>query len=227
MSWFLDMTTAIAAHWPTCLGGDEKLGALDRGILEVALMVAALDGTILPEEYASFERLARTCRGNTEKNVRACLDRALRAGGYLMAMAQVGAYTPEERVAAFVEAAADALPGGFDEGTPADVRRAFALWVAMGVSDGEFSEIERKAVEELVRHFSSIRQLKAASAAAASMSYASYRPITTADSPILSSTLSLLEADFLEKAERIVRDFAAPETRAAAEAALAALIAAR
>ena len=203
--------------------GNAKLGALDRGILEVALMVAALDGTVLPAEYAAFEALAQKCRAGSAKNTRACLNRALHAAGYLMAMAQVGVYTPEERVTAFVQAAQAALPGGFDEGTPTDVRRAFALWVTMGVSDGSFSDIERTAVEALVSHFSNVRQLKA-SAAASTLPYAAYRPLMTDVEPLHACTVAFLDDGFLSKAERIVRDFAVPAKRESAEKALENLI---
>lgn len=202
---------------------DARLGALDRGILEVALLVAALDGTVLPAEYAAFETLAQKCRAGSAKNTRACLDRALRSAGYLMAMAQVGVYTQEERIAAFVDAAADALPSGFDEGTPADVRRAFALWVAMGVSDGSFSDIERAAVEALVRYFSKVRQFKA-DAAVATQSYAAYRPIMTDVGSRPMRAVAFLEDGFLARAERIVRDLAVPSKREAAEAAFEKLI---
>jgi len=94
------------------LGGlrNPKLAALDRGVLSVGLMVAALDGAILPEEYEAFATLAKKCRGGSEKNVRSLLDSALPAAGLLMAQAQIVAYSCDERLQTFVAAAEKALP---------------------------------------------------------------------------------------------------------------------
>jgi len=180
---------------------DPELAALDRGVLTVTLLIAGLDGTILPEEYRAFESLAQSCRGGSRKNVRALLDGALGDAGRLVAMAQVGVYTERERLDVFAKAAAAALPTGFDRGTLADLRRAFALWVAMGVSDGRFSDVERKGVEALVRMFAEVET-----------------PDRT------KRRVSLLEEDFFENAERIVRNLATPSRREQATADLETLV---
>jgi len=203
--------------------GDPKLAALDRGILEVALMVAALDGVILPAEFAAFRELGRKCRGYSSEREREALDRALAHAGYLMAMAQVGVHTEDERIHAFAEKAAVALPAGFVDGSKSDVRRAFALWVAMGVSDGAFSDIERRAVEALAELFADLRTAKTAAlmgGLGASTSGASAFCLTVAKLP----RQALLEEGFLDRAERIVADLAVPERAAAAEVALAELV---
>jgi len=185
------------------LGGrkdDPKLAALDYGVLTVGLLVAALDGTILPEEYAAFRALAKKCRGASAANLRRLLDAALPEAGRLMAMAQVGAYSEKERLAAFVTAATKALPRGFEDGTLADLRRAFAWWIALGLSDGGFSAFERKAVEALRTHFAEVSLFR-------------------------KRKIFCLERDFVERTEKILADFAVPARRAKAESALETLVA--
>lgn len=203
--------------------GDERLAALDRGVLTVALLLAALDGTVLPEEYAAFESLAKKCRGATAKNVRALLDKVLHDAGYLMAMAQVGVYSVKERLAVFVKLAEEALPGGFADGSLADVRRAFALWTTMGVSDGTFSGVERAALEGLVNRFADDRYVHDVVQAER---VAMHVPLSRDD---LTKVLNVrrtpvLEPDFLSRAERCVRDMAVPAKQPKAEAALETLI---
>jgi len=186
------------------LGGkksDPKLAALDRGVLQIALMVAALDGEILPSEYAAFESLVRKCRGYTAKNARELLDASVGKAGCLMAMAQIGAYSEKERLASFVEMAIDALPKGFAAGSLADLRRAFVLWTSMGLSDGAFSPIERAAVKALAESFARLRAGK------------SKKPV------------SLLEPAFFKRAESLILDLANASKRAKAEAALDELVA--
>jgi len=191
------------------LGGrrsDPKLAALDRGVLTVALLLAALDGEIFPEEYAAFEKLARGCRGNSAKNVRELHDTAFKLAGPLMAMAQSGFYSEKDRLASFLWAAVTAMPKGFADGSLADLRRAFVLWVTIGVSDGEFSKIERTALETLSWRFAAVRAERRARKGAPKSS-------------------RLLEMDFLEKAEQAVRGLAVPTRREKSEAVLAELIA--
>jgi len=180
--------------------GDAGLAALDRGILEIALMIAALDGTILPSEYAAFESLARKCRGYSAKDARARLESTLAKAGCLMAMAQVGSCSESARLATFVRMAGEVLPKGFVRGSMADLRRAFALWVAMGVSDGAFSGFERKAVRALERSFALVRAAKT------------------------KKFVPFFEPGFLARAEKLACDMAVPAKRAAAAAALETLV---
>jgi len=209
------------------LGGkkdDPKLAALDRGVLTVALLLAALDGTILPEEFAAFRSLAKSCRGGSAKNVRALLDAALPAAGQLMMMAQTGVYSEKERLAAFLAAAAKALPDGFVDGSLADLRRAFVLWVTVGVADGKFSTAEKEAVSALEWHYAAVR----AHRTAAALSGSNGRPSSPAREGTGSTGISsfrLLEPDFLARAEKAASDLAVPAKRAKAEAVLDELIA--
>jgi len=203
--------------------GDPALAALDRGILSVALMVAGLDGTILPAEYAAFAQMAKSfaaTRGRTRSaasalSVRACLDAAAPHAGRLVVMAQTGAYDEKERLAALVQMAQEVLPRRFSCGSLADLRRALALWTAMAVADGTFSELERKALAALAAWCATVDRSRGGS------------PRQNEDgSPsdltrqAAASTVSLLEPDFFEKAEKIVRRLNSEAKRAEAEVAL-------
>jgi len=206
--------------------GDPKLAELDRGVLTVGLLVAALDGTIQPEEYAAFETLAKKCRGGSAKNVRTILDAALPLAGQLMAMAQVGVYSEKERVAAFLAAAEKSLPRGFADGSMADVRRAFALWVTMGLSDGTFCSVEKAAVEALRARFAEVAIVRAKKEEAREERLARLSPAHAVAYHNTSTRRAVfLEPEFIARAEKIARDLAAPAKRAKAEAALDALIA--
>jgi len=180
--------------------GDAGLAELDRGILTVALMIAGLDGTIYPGEYVAFVAMAKKCRGASAKNTRALYDMAISKAGQLVAMVRSGLYTEATRLATFVRMAGEVLPKGFACGSLADVRRAVALWIAMGVSDGAFSGFESRCVHALVRRFALARAAKAKRFA------------------------PLIESDFFAKAEKIFRDMVVASKRTKAEKELAALI---
>jgi len=205
------------------LGGkNPKLSRLDFGILEVAMMVAALDGKILDSEYESFMTLAKKCRGYTAANADKCLDAALRKGGYLMVIAKVGGYTEKQRIDAFVDLAVETMPRGFVDGELSDLRRAFVLWVAMGVSDGEFSDIERKAIDALQDRFA---QVMLARAMDEEQRWIALVPsLQSIDDKPGKHKITLLEKDFLDKAEALVKDLSVASKREKAEAALSAFI---
>lgn len=130
---------------------DRKLGKLDLAVLQVALMIAALDGKILKKETESFLALAMKCRGASAKAVKEAYESALRAAGYIAVLVQV---EEEGKVLeAFVDEVVKAMPENFLMAHPEDVRRAFVIWTAMAMSDGEYSGIERKAIDALIKRF--------------------------------------------------------------------------
>lgn len=217
------VTKTLAGIMPGGKERPEELGKLDRGILEVALLVAALDGTILPEEYAAFLELAKQCRGATDANVRDLMDAALGSAGRLMAMAQVGVYSEQERLGVFVKLAGSALTNGFAYGSESDIRRGFALWVAMGVADGEFSSLERQAVEALRDHLSIIQNAHDQAMLRLNLSDG-LGPQTITDELCPTPSASFLPSGFLEQVESVVRDLAVEEKRVDAEAKLSQLI---
>ena len=124
---------------------DSDLGKVDFGVLTVAMMVAALDGTILPSELAAFSKLARQCRVSDGERA-ACYESALHSAGYILLISRSG-LSERALVAAFAKEAAKVLPAGFAGGRPEDIRRALVIWVTMGASDGDFCGIERKCVD--------------------------------------------------------------------------------
>ena len=124
---------------------DSELGKVDFGVLTVAMMIAALDGVIRPEELASFEKLAKKCRVSEGERA-ARYESALHSAGYIMLISRSG-ISKRAIVEAFVREAAKVLPKGFAGGNATDIRRALVIWVTMGMSDGDFCGIERACVE--------------------------------------------------------------------------------
>ena len=124
---------------------DSALGRVDFGVLTVAMMVAALDGVIQPDELKAFSKLAEKCR--VSKGERAArYNAALHSAGYVLLLARSG-MSKRALSLLFLDEAERVLPMGFAGGRAEDIRRALVLWVSMGLSDGEFSGIERAAVE--------------------------------------------------------------------------------
>ena len=135
---------------------DSELGRVDFGVLTVAMMVAALDGVIQPDEFKAFSRLAEKCRvSKGEKAAR--YNAALHSAGYMLLLARSG-MSKRALSLVFLDEAEHVLPMGFAGGKAEDVRRALALWVSMGLSDGEFSGVERAAVESFCARVAEIMQ---------------------------------------------------------------------
>ena len=133
----------------------ERLSRTDLGVLKVAFMVAALDGEVTDAEYAAFDALAKKCRGYTAEGAEEALDEAMRSAGYLMLLSK-RVKTPA-LVRAFVREAKAALPNGFAYLSVEDVRRAIVLWIAMGLSDGDFSVREKACIEAIRKHFAELK----------------------------------------------------------------------
>jgi len=137
------------------LAFEERIGKADLGVLKVAFMVAALDGEVTAEEYEVFDALAKKCRGYTPETAEAALHAAMRSAGYLMLLSKRVA-TPE-LVQAFIGEAQTALPDGFAYLPIDDVRQAFVTWMAVGMSDGDYSERERACIEALRQNFAKLK----------------------------------------------------------------------
>lgn len=132
-----------------------RAGRTDVGILKVAFLVAALDGEVTAAEYETFDLLAKRCRGVTPESVAEALKAAMRSAGYLLLLSpRVG---DDELVRAFIAEAEAALPDGFACLSLEEVRRAVVLWIAMGMSDGDYSARERLCLEALRRRFAELR----------------------------------------------------------------------
>lgn len=124
---------------------DSDLGRVDFGVLTVAMMIAALDGEIEPDEFKAFSKLADGCR--VSKGERAArYTAALHSAGYMLLMARSGV-SAKALSLIFLDEAERVLPAGFAGGRTEDVRRALVLWISMGLADGEFSGNERACVK--------------------------------------------------------------------------------
>ena len=132
-----------------------KASRTDFGVLKVAFMVAALDGEVSDAEYRALEALAKKCRGYTPKTAAKALDEAMRSAGYLMLFARRA--KDSALVAAFIREAQAALPNGFAYFAIEDVRRAIVTWIAMGMSDGDYSAREKKCIEALRKLFAELK----------------------------------------------------------------------
>ena len=132
-----------------------KASRTDFGVLKVAFMVAALDGEVTDAEYKALEALAKKCRGYTPKAAASAFDEAMRSAGYLMLLGRRA--KDAELVKAFIREAQAALPNGFAYFSVEDVRRAVVTWIALGMSDGDYSAREKKCVEALRKHFAKLK----------------------------------------------------------------------
>ena len=182
-----------------------KLGKTDFGVLKVAMMIAALDGVILDDEYAAFDKLAAKCRGYSETSAAQALDEALRTAGYLLLKSR--RLSEAEIVALLADEAEKALPTGFAYGSVVDVRRAFVMWTAMGMSDGDFSGVERQGILELKRRFAELKREKFAAEidlwGSLASPYGELMPSVGAGRQA-AQTLKLLPDDFLDRAEKLL-----------------------
>ena len=135
-----------------------KLSKTDFGIVKVAFMVAALDGEVTDAEYKAFDALAKKCRGYSAKAAAKALDEAMRSAGYLMLLSRRA--SDAELVKAFLEEAQAALPLGFAYLSIEEVRRAVVTWIAMGLSDGDYSKREKLCVEALRKFFAELKVMR-------------------------------------------------------------------
>lgn len=199
---FADMVNALSAL-KFARARDPKLSKLDFGVLKVAMMVAALDGEVQPQEVEAFGVLAKKCRGYGEKSFRDVRESAFRSAGYIALLAQHG--TRDELLSAFLAEALAALPDGFAYGNLADVRRAFVTWIALGVSDGNYSDVERSAIEALRRE---LAEIKRSHAVEQFERWAMLSPTfrQAAGSKPRMARIVLVDDAFLDKAEKLVKN---------------------
>ena len=181
-----------------------KASRTDFGVLKVALMVAALDGEVTDAEYKALEALAKKCRGYTPKTAAKALDEAMRSAGYLMLFGRRA--TDTALVKAFMAEAQAALPNGFAYFSVEDVRRAIVTWIAMGMSDGDYSAREKNCIEALRKLFAKLKvERVAADANLCGQPHVSpaYRPVIGYASCGASWTLP----DFVKRVERLAAQY--------------------
>ena len=117
-------------------------------------MVAALDGEVSDAELRALDALVKKCRGYSKKAADKAIDEAMRSAGYLMLFAK-GA-KDADLVKAFVREARAALPDGFAYLSVEEVRRAVVTWIALGMSDGDYSQREKLCIEALRKCFAEL-----------------------------------------------------------------------
>lgn len=189
------------------LGGARasKISKTDLGILKVAFMVAALDGEVTDAEFKAFDALAKKCRGYSPKAAAKALDEAMRSAGYLMLLGR--RVKDEELEKAFMKEAQAALPYGFAYCSIEDVRRAVVTWIAMGMSDGDYSKREKLCIESLRKHFAKLKVLR--------LQTEEYRWLELAPSfdhaygggSSIRGSVELVSQDFVARVERLVAQY--------------------
>ena len=178
-----------------------KASRTDFGVFKVALMVAALDGEVTDAEYRALDALAKKCRGYTPKAAATAFDEAMRSAGYLMLFGRRA--KDAELVEAFVKEAQAALPDGFAYFSVEDVRRAVVTWIAMGMSDGDYSAREKKCIEALRKRFA---ELKVSRVEAEEEQWRSLGPALQQaySSASRRAVVKLVPQDFVARVERLI-----------------------
>lgn len=133
-----------------------NFGKLDAAMLKTAMMLAALDGDVSAEELATFKEMARNCEGCTEHSFAKLWEESLRATGYLLVQSRI--LSPEELVALFVEETKRQFVEQVANDVGLDRDRPFAFLEEMANSDGDFSEIERNAIDALSKQVKEKRE---------------------------------------------------------------------
>ena len=181
-----------------------KASRTDFGVLKVAFMVAALDGEVTDVEYRAFDALAKKCRGYTAKVAATALDEAMRSAGYLMLLSRRA--KDADLVKAFIAEAQVALPMGFAYLSIEDVRRAVVTWIAMGMSDGDYSAREKKCIEALRKFFAELKVMRIEAEEERWLAMApAFRQSCAAGSR--NSTIELVSRDFVSRVERLVAQY--------------------
>jgi len=134
------------------LKADGSRAALERGILDVAMMIAALDGTVYPAERAAAGAIADLFTDMTPEAREAAVAQAMENAELVIAERKGGA-TDKQLVGFLILRAVLVLPAGFAGRDVAEVRFALILWLAMCLSDGSFDSVERLAFWRLLDCF--------------------------------------------------------------------------
>lgn len=188
-------------------GREARLSKADFGILKVAFMVAALDGEVSEAEYKAFDLLAKKCRGYTPRAAAVALDEALHSAGYLMLLSK-RVKKDSDLVVAFRQEAMKALPEGFAYLGLEDVRRAIVTWIAMGLSDGDYSVRERLCIEALRKCFAELKTMKLQQDDERWMALSSdFRQVSVIGRPASRSHLELVSKNFVAGVESLIRQY--------------------
>ena len=124
-----------------------NFSSVDFVTLKTAMMLASLDGDVSAEELTSFRDMASHCKGCTPKSFAKLWDAALRSAGYLLIQSKI--LSRDKLVELFVSEAKDSFVGEVSAEVSAERQHAFDVLVEMAGADGDFSEIERQAIDAL------------------------------------------------------------------------------
>lgn len=133
---------------------DKREQEKSYAIIQVAMMIAGLDGTVKPEEYVAFEDLFRFY-GCPDSELDGILDKCLESAGYIVLQSQ--RLPSEELITIFIERARTVLSKRLNEFGDVDRREAFMLWTMMAMSDSDYSSVERQGVIALLQVFNEER----------------------------------------------------------------------
>ena len=182
-----------------------KIGKTDLGILKVAFMIAALDGEVTDTEFKAFDALAKKCRGYTPKAAAKALDEAMRSAGYLMLLGR--RVKDADFVKAFLKEAQAALPHGFAYCSIEDVRRAVVTWIAMGLSDGDYSKREKLCVEALRKSFAELKVMRLQSEEYRWLELAPSLDRAYCGGGSVRGSVELVSQDFVTRVENLVAQY--------------------
>lgn len=130
--------------------------SVDFVTLKTAMMLAALDGEVTEKELESFREMAATCKGCTPKSFAKLWEEALRSTGYLLIQSKI--LSGEDLVALFVREAEHAFVGEVSAEVSAERQHAFDILAEMAAADGDFSAVERQAIDALKKSVADYRQ---------------------------------------------------------------------
>lgn len=111
--------------------------------LKIGLLLAAIDGNCDKNEIAKFKTIASSCGGLSDAKITQIISQTKRRISSLEEAARHGA-SEDEMVSKFMSEASNI-------GIGSDCRN-FVLWMSIAMVDGDYSNIERRAIKELQRH---------------------------------------------------------------------------
>ena len=134
---------------PALVNKEKNSFFIDLGILKTMMMVAAVDGNISQPELRAFRNYALSRPGLEEETFNAVWKSALTSAGYLAMQALL--MTKDELVAEFIRLVdADFIQRVTKESH--EIRKnAFKCLKAVAEADGDYSDIEKACIGELVR----------------------------------------------------------------------------
>lgn len=185
-----------------------RSAAIDLATLKVAMAIAALDGDVSEGELAEFEKLVASCSIPEGAARDKAFEDCLRFAGYIDLQAR--RLEKGKLLDLFAAEAMEVLPPKFFRGDMAHVRRAFATWVAIAMSDNYFSGIERQAIGLLREKIAG--SVAAVDKAAIPMAVSSLTVMSGGGTPSVLGTREPPTADFIRKVEGAVSRLKHEET---------------